>query len=188
MQIFRAELTPHPRGSLSAPALSEYYWMPPVSLTCTAVSQVPDQGPVSASTASLLSRAGSQSSATALCHPIVDTQSHGGESTGPTDTSFLRRPFAKSLQPCALKRAFLAAALVAGTVAALLTSDHLLQRRGFAEESRFTEPALRPLVDEPPSKPRGSHRGYETGGQPFTGIANDHSMHTPRSSSSSGSF
>ncbi|KAL1446664.1 hypothetical protein MTO96_028778 [Rhipicephalus appendiculatus] len=158
MQILRAELTQHPRGSLSAPVLSEYYLMPPVSLTCTAVSQLPDQVPISSSTASLLACAGSQSSPTLPREPISVATA-----TGSTDTSSLRCPQGKSLPRRTLKRACLAAALFVGIVAALVMSDQLFQRSGLADDTRLTEAALRPLVDEPPSEIRGVPRGYAFG-------------------------
>lgn len=164
MHIFRAELTPHPRGSLSAPALSEYYLMPPLALTCTAVSHVPDQAPVPATTASLRSCAvGSQSSPTPHHELIPDTERDHGTATGSTDTSLLRRPQGKLLTPQPLKRLISAAVLVAGIVAALLITERLFQSSGLAEDPSFTEAALRPLVDKSPSEPRGASRNYPVG-------------------------
>ncbi|KAL3190460.1 hypothetical protein MRX96_019978 [Rhipicephalus microplus] len=158
MIIFRGQLTQHPRGSTSVPAMSPHYWIPPTSVSTAGISEVhillaplyarmPQWGPTppppnSQRDGSLISLKQKQDE---------DDNAVIAASSQSLSADFVGGPSGE--KTCTRGVILVSALLVFGVVLAIMLfiGQALQPRELQADEAAPTEVARQPLVQEPSS-------------------------------------
>ncbi|KAL1480572.1 hypothetical protein MTO96_050921 [Rhipicephalus appendiculatus] len=169
MLIFRGQLTHHPRGSTSVPAMSPHYWIPPTSISSAGISEVQSMlAPLSARMPQCApppppSNGQRDGSLISLEIQDEDDNAVSAASSQSLNADFADRPSDEKTRTRGV--ILVSALLVFGVVLAimLVVGQALQPRELQADDPMLTEVVRQPLVQEPSS-------GHAYGDDPATAV------------------